>query len=214
MLFSRTTMSIQRAYDQWAATYDLDRNLTRDLDHTVTRETLSNMHFTSILEIGCGTGKNTSFLAHIGEHVHALDFSVGMLDQAKEKVDADHVTFTVADLTRPWPYVAGVADLIVCNLVLEHISELTFVFSEAVRCLTAGGHFFVCELHPFRQYQGARATFERDQATTEIQAFVHHLSDFTEAADKNGLVLEKIQEWLHDDDQGKPPRLVSFMFRK
>jgi len=70
-------MSIQKAYNDWSSAYDTDENLTRDLDQKVTREELADLHFNSILEIGCGTGKNTAFLAQIGAHVHALDFSEG-----------------------------------------------------------------------------------------------------------------------------------------
>lgn len=201
------------AYDRWSDTYDRDRNLTRDLDHEVTRSTLVSFRFSSVLEIGCGTGKNTALLATIAAKVHALDFSDGMLAQAKNKVSSDNVTFTVADLTRPWPCATRTTDLVVCNLVLEHIDDLSFVFAEAARVLVAGGRFFVCELHPFRQYQGAQARFQHDQATTEIQAFVHHLSDFTTAAEAKGLVLERFQEWWHEEDRDKPPRLASFMFR-
>jgi ubiquinone/menaquinone biosynthesis C-methylase UbiE len=96
-------MSIQAAYDDWAATYDLDRNLTRDLDQVVTRKTLAHRRCRSILEIGCGTGKNTPLLADIGEKVLALDFSQAMINRAKEKLPLDHVTFAVADLTCSWP---------------------------------------------------------------------------------------------------------------
>ena len=49
-------MSIKKAYNDWSASYDSDENLTRDLDQKVTREALANLHFKSILEIGCGTG--------------------------------------------------------------------------------------------------------------------------------------------------------------
>src|SRR5215216_6258456 len=76
-------MSIQDAYNEWSETYDIDRNLTRDLDQQVMREVLTDLRFHSILEIGCGTGKNTVFLAQIGAHVHALDFSQGMIEKAK-----------------------------------------------------------------------------------------------------------------------------------
>ena len=52
-------MNIQDAYNDWAITYDFDRNLTRDLDQTVTKGTLANRRYHTILEVGCGTGKNT-----------------------------------------------------------------------------------------------------------------------------------------------------------
>ncbi len=70
------------------------------------------------------------------------------------------------------------------------------------------------ELHPFRQYQGTQANFRNEHETVEIDAFVHHLSDFTEAARKNGLSLKSMKEWWHEEDLNKPPRLVSFLFEK
>ncbi len=207
-------MSIQNAYNDWSVTYDSDRNLTRDLDEKVTKKILANLHFNSIIEIGCGTGKNTSFLSQIGESVHAIDFSVGMINKAKANLQADNVTFEVADIAKQWCYKNNSADLIVCNLVLEHIENISFIFSEAFRVLKKSGQFFVCELHPFRQYQGTKANFQQDESTTEIPSFVHHVSDFIGAAETNGFTLKSFKEWWHEEDYNKPPRLVSFMFVK
>ena len=206
-------MEIDKAYTDWSTTYDSDRNLTRDLDQAVTQTTLANLRFKSILELGCGTGKNTALLAAIGTRVFALDFSPGMIEKAKAKLDAPNVTFQIADITRRWPCDDQSFDLVVCNLVLEHVQDLAFIFSEAFRVMIDAGRFFVCELHPFRQYQGTVARFERTE-TTAITAFVHHLSDFTNAATANGLALVNVNEWWHEEDKGKPPRLVSFVFEK
>src|SRR6266542_1985935 len=131
---SGAAMGVREAYNQWAPTYDSDRNLTRDLDELVTRSILADMQCASILELGCGTGKNTAFLAQLGAHVHALDFSDAMLAQAQAKLPHAHVTFTITDLMGPWPCADQSADLIVCNLVLEHIADLHFIFAEAFRC--------------------------------------------------------------------------------
>jgi ubiquinone/menaquinone biosynthesis C-methylase UbiE len=207
-------MSIQEAYTNWSLTYDSDRNLTRDLDERATRETLVDVRCESILEIGCGTGKNTAFLAQIGKKVHAIDFSEGMLSRARAKLQSNNVTFSVADLMKQWPIQNQSVDLIVCNLVLEHIKDLSFIFSEASRSLTRGGLFFICELHPFRQYRGTTANFQQDQDTIEIQAFVHHISDFLDVAKNNGFTLKSLREWWHEEDQDKLPRLVSFIFGK
>lgn len=207
-------MSIQSAYNDWSASYDTDENLTRDLDQQVTRETLANLNFKSILETGCGTGKNTAFLSQIGAKVHALDFSGGMIEKARKKVRAENVRFSIADLTQKWPCEDSAYDLIVCNLVLEHIEDLAFIFAEAFRVLEGRGSFLINELHPFRQYEGKKARFSNETGVTEIPAFVHHISDFVNAASRTKLTLVKLNEWWHERDQNKPPRIVSFLFEK
>ncbi|MDX2215583.1 MAG: class I SAM-dependent methyltransferase [Oculatellaceae cyanobacterium bins.114] len=211
-------MSVQDAYNHWSTTYDTDINLTRDLDQAVTRKTLSDSRFQSVIELGCGTGKNTLFLAEIAETVHAMDFSANMLQRAREKIEStletNNVVFSVADITQSWAYDDQSIDLIVCNLVLEHIEDLSFIFSEATRCLVKGGRFFVCELHPFRQYQGKKANFQKGQETVEISAFVHHISDFFNAGQQNGLQLNQLKEWWHTHDHNSLPRLISFVFEK
>jgi malonyl-CoA O-methyltransferase len=207
-------MKIQDAYTDWSATYDSDRNLTRDLDQRVAREQLAHLRCQAILELGCGTGKNTPLLASIGECVHALDFSPGMIDKARAKVTTSNVSFELADITQRWPVKDRAYDLVVCNLVLEHIEDLNFIFAEASRVLAGGGLFFVCELHPFRQYQGTQARFQRECDTKHIAAFMHHMTDFTNASRANELSLVTLNEWWHEEDEGKPPRLVSFLFKK
>ncbi|PYS28719.1 MAG: SAM-dependent methyltransferase [Acidobacteria bacterium] len=207
-------MSIRQAYSDWAATYDLDRNLTRDLDQAVTRNTLANLHCKSVLELGCGTGKNTALLAEIDEWICAIDFSPSMIGRAKDKLRLDNVSFAVADITEPWPCESESYDLIVCNLVLEHVRDLSFIFAEAFRVLIAQGRFFLCELHPTRQYEGKHANFQRNGKMTAIEAFVHNLTDFTDAANDCGFSPLSMKEWWHEEDRNKPPRLVSFMFEK
>jgi len=207
-------MKIQSAYDSWSSTYDQDRNLTRDLDQAMTKKAFAGQRFDNVLELGCGTGKNTALLAEISNRVRALDFSEGMIAQARQKLVATHIEFTASDLTMAWPVKDGHHDLVVCNLVLEHIEDLSHIFKEAFRSLHEGGYFYISELHPFRQYQGGRANFQRDGQTTEVPAFIHHVSEFLQAAAANRLALESFNEYWHPEDQGKPPRLAVFMFKK
>lgn len=202
--------TIRDAYSTWATTYDHDRNRTRDLDAQVTRDLLAGRRG-AVLELGCGTGKNTVFLAEIADSVRALDFSEGMLARARQKVTAPNVTFRPADLTQPWPVADAAIDLIVGNLVLEHLEDLAFVFREAARVLRPGGQFFLSELHPFRQYQGTQANFQQGEITTEIPAFTHHVSEFTGAAKSSGFTIEDLHEWWHAEDAGKPPRLLTLL---
>ncbi len=209
-------MTIQQAYTRWSGSYDADRNLTRDLDQVVTRRMLGAQRCAAALELGCGTGKNTTLLATVAQQVLALDFSEGMLAQARRKLRQVQVQFVLADLLQPLPCAGQCVDLVTCNLVLEHIEDLTPLFAEAHRVLRAGGVFFVSELHPFRQYQGKKAVFQYQQQQIEIPAYVHHLSAFFDAGTAAGFTLNHLGEWWHEADQNQdaPPRLVTFRFMR
>ena len=152
-------VNTQTAYSYWAGSYDTDRNYTRDLDAEVTLDRLGRLRPRSVLELGCGTGKNTQLLARIGQAVQALDFSAEMLAVAKAKVTAENVQFTQTDLTRRWPAADESVDLIACNLVLEHIEDLRHIFAEAQRTLATNGRFFICELHPYLAVRGQEGDF-------------------------------------------------------
>jgi ubiquinone/menaquinone biosynthesis C-methylase UbiE len=180
---------------------------------STSRSHLKSFH-RSILELGCGTGKNTRWLSEIGARVEAIDFSPAMIERAQARHSFDNVKFTLADLTQPWPIVDQTIDLISCNLVLEHIQDLSFIFAEAARVLIDGGQFFISELHAFRQYEGVAARFELNDRRIEIPAFVHHISDFLNAAAEAKLSLIAMNEWWHPEDANRSPRLISFMFRK
>ena len=70
----------------------------------------------------------TALLAGIARIVQAVDFSEAILAKAKEKSAFDNVTFTVAVFTQPWPCEDESANLVTCNLVLEHIAPLQIHF--------------------------------------------------------------------------------------
>lgn len=207
-------MTISSAYTNWSETYDTDRNHTRDLDQAVTAELFTGKHYRTILELGSGTGKNTALFTTIADRVLGLDFSEGMLRQARTKVGSANIGFAIADFMQPLPCAAKTFDLVVTNLVLEHIADLTPVFTEAYRVLANGGQFFISELHPVKQYLGGKATFYRDQQPTEITAFIHHISDFVTAGLTAGFTLIALREHWHDSDPITSPRLVSFLFQK
>jgi len=207
-------MSIQKAYDHWSEIYDTNQNKTRDLDQQVTIETLIKLTFENVLELGCGTGKNTEWLVQKATQVVAVDFSEGMLTIAKAKINENNVDFLQADITKNWNFSIEIFDLITCSLILEHIENLDFIFAQAFQKLESGGKFFICELHPFKQYLGTKARFEAENGMIELEVFIHHITDFTENAFKNGFKILDLKEWFDEPDNIGIPRLVSFVFEK
>jgi malonyl-CoA O-methyltransferase len=207
-------LSPTSAYKKWAATYDSTSNLTRDLDALVTKRVLGKLKFDSVIEFGCGTGKNTRLFAKIGKKVVALDTSPAMIGEAKKKLRSRNVTFAIADISKAWPVADRSTDLVSCNLILEHVRDLNRVFSEASRSLRKRGRFFVCELHPYRQMDGKKATFSVDGKKVTIRAFQHHVSEFLTAARDAGFELSELKEWWHKKDKHEPPHLLSVIFVK
>lgn len=205
-------MQTQDAYNNWANTYDHVPNKTRDLEAIAIRAVLSNMHFDKALEIGCGTGKNTVWLAAHCNQLTAIDFSTEMMQLAQQKIKSPNVVFKQADITKPWQLQQ--VNLITCSLVLEHIENLVHVFKQAATVLEKGGLFYICELHPYKQLQGSRAKFEKDGSTLHLEYFIHHISDFVTAAKQYGFFCKDLQEWFDNSDRNEIPRLVSYLFEK
>lgn len=206
-------MSIEKAYNNWAAQYDTNENKTRDLDRRATIEILSKYHFENVIELGCGTGKNTEWLVQKATNIICIDFSKEMLAKAKEKIGSDKVKFQIADITRDWEIENNFADLVICNLILEHIQDLDFIFKQAFQKLKSKGIFFISELHPFKQYTGSKAKYETENGIEELEVYIHHISEFASSAKNNGFKIIDLHEWF-DEDQKEMPRLISFVFGK
>ena len=207
-------MTIEKAYNIWADQYDTNKNKTRDLDQKSTVQTLKKYSFESVIELGCGTGKNTMYLLTKAEKVLALDFSQEMLNIAKAKIIDPRVNFQEADVLKKWKASDSFADLITSSLILEHIEDLDFIFNQAFLKLKPNGLFFISELHPFKQYLGTKARYEDEEGVQELQTFTHHISEFLDSAKKNKFKLLEIKEWFDDETKNEVPRLISFVFQK
>ena len=205
-------MNNQQAYDAWSANYDTVENKTRDLEAKSLRETFSISEPLDILEIGCGTGKNTEWLLTKAAHLIGADFSAEMLAKAKEKIAAENVEFKQLDLREEWDFNPNSFDLITCSLTLEHIENLDFVFEQARKVLRPDGRFYIGELHPFKQYQGSKARFEIGGKAFELECFVHHVSEFFAAAKKNNFEVIDLQEWFDEENETTIPRLLTMIY--
>lgn len=185
------------AYDTWSQVYDADGNPTRDLDAVMLRRLDFDLRDRDVLEIGCGTGKNTDWLAEHARSVVAMDFSAGMLAQAQRRIAAPHVRFVRHDVREPWPLADASIDWVIGNLMLEHVETLDGVFAEAARVLRDGGECYFCELHPYRQLLGRQARFTHPETgeTVRVAAFLHDASDYVNAAIRAGLRIVATYEW-------------------
>jgi ubiquinone/menaquinone biosynthesis C-methylase UbiE len=207
-------MSTQQMYDRWSSTYDQVENPTRDLEKHACEKVLGALTFDLVIELGSGTGKNTEWLASRAKYVTCVDLSSEMQSVARAKVDRDNVHFVQGDIRGDWSFLDNAADLITCSLILEHIENLDSVFQEAFSHLNRGGHFYVCELHPCKQYAGSKARYEADGELHVLDCYQHHITEYTDSAAKAGFTIERMNEWFDGNDRSNIPRLISFLFKR
>ncbi len=209
--------AVAAAYDEWAETYDTDPNRTRELAGQVLRKLNLPVAGRDVVEIGCGTGRNSEWLITQAASITAVDFSEKMLQRARVRVNDPRVHFIQHDVHNAWPIADGSTDIVIAMLVLEHVELLDTVFAEAARVLRRGAELFICELHPMRQLLGGQAQFSNTRTGERelVPAFIHNISDFVNGGLATGLELTRLDEWRDPDaEPNSIPRLLSLQFRK
>lgn len=209
---------IPALYDRWSESYDTDTNRTRDLAGAVLRNELDGLVDVDVVELGCGTGRNTAWLLERARSLTALDFSSGMLEKARTRMAGSGVRFVQHDIRTPLPLEDASADLVVITLVLEHVAHPGSVFLECFRVLRTGGAVFVCELHPYRQWSGSVAQFTEPVTgeCTKVPAYEHSVSELVNDGLAAGLRPVRLGEWRDPADEaaGRAPRLLSVLYRR
>jgi malonyl-CoA O-methyltransferase len=128
--------------------------------------------------------------------VTAVDFSEGMLAEARRKPGAEQIRILCHDLHSPLSLRDGEFDLVVSGLVLEHLRVLDGFFNEIKRVLKPDGRAVVSAMHPAMFLRGSQARFT-DPSTGEVVqpgSIAHSMSDVMMAAIRAELQLTNIEE--------------------
>jgi ubiquinone/menaquinone biosynthesis C-methylase UbiE len=94
-----------------------------------------------IVEVGCGTGQMSLYLARADRELVALDLSREALKlgaDAARRYGIDRISFVEADLTH-LPLRPGAFDLIYCSGVLHHTPDPRAAFAHVARAVKPGG---------------------------------------------------------------------------
>jgi malonyl-CoA O-methyltransferase len=166
----------------------------------VFRAAVGDVRGLSVVDLGCGTGRHAIWLAAGDALVTAVDFSEGMLAEARAKPGADRVRFLTHDLHQPLPLPGSAFDLMVSGLVLEHLQDLDGFFREAHRVVRPRGRAIVSAMHPAMLLRGSQARFTDPDSGEVIQpgSLPHQLGDFVMAAVRAGFKLDGVDEYAPD----------------
>lgn len=149
---SAWTDRVRTVYDRTARGYDLALSLFPAVGFRAgvyRRHAIEALHLRpggTVLDLGCGTGRNLPILADaVGEggRVVGLDVSSGALDRARRRTrDLPQVTFVEADaLTADF----GAPDCVLATFSLSMMPDPEAVIARASGALAPGGRFSVLD---------------------------------------------------------------------
>jgi ubiquinone/menaquinone biosynthesis C-methylase UbiE len=120
-----------------------------------------------VLEAGCGTGHWLDGLSRPAQRVVGLDFSAGMLAQARQQ---NNTLDLIQGRAEELPFPAGLFDLVFCVNAIHHFQRQNDFIGQARRVLRPGGALAVLGMDPHNHrkdwyvYEYFDGTFETDLA--------------------------------------------------
>jgi SAM-dependent methyltransferase len=184
-------------FDQHAPTWD-----HRGPDPVATVRRLGELHGClglapgmDVLEVGCGTGQITGWLADRVRpgRVVAVDFSPAMLARARERgVDADFLQLDICgETTLPWRF-----DVALCFHSFPHFRDPSAALRQILRQLKPGGQLWVLHLvgsaplNAFHRQVGGPVAHDRLPPAAEWPGLLEPLGlEISKAVDREDLFL-------------------------
>lgn len=194
----------RQGYDRWSAIYDHEDNPLIALEADQVPILLGDVAGLRVLDVGCGTARHSLAMAAAGATVTAVDFSDGMMAQARTKEGAEGVQFVRHDITTPLPFKSDLFDRVTCFLVLDHIPEPLPLFCEMARvCRRRHDHGFVLVsvMHPAVMLREIQAQFTDPDTGHRVRprSAPNQISDYVMAATGAGMVVDHMGEHFVDD---------------
>ncbi|KAJ5956893.1 hypothetical protein N7501_011172 [Penicillium viridicatum] len=226
------------AYDKWAEVYDTDGNFLQRLDAIEMRtllpqfidrvskrfqlsppktesETETKEIRPSLVDLGCGTGRNTiQLLSTLNTANQATSFSVigldasrGMLDVARtatreyvsKSATQTDVELRILDLLQPEPLktqlpsslCAPGAVGVISTLVLEHIPLERF-FAAAAGMMRSGAYLLVTNMHDEMGMRSQAGFTDERGVKVRPTSYCHAIPDVLDAAVQAGFEVEEV----------------------
>lgn len=181
-------------YDEWCST-DIG-SFVDELEKQLIYKLAAPQEGEKALDLGCGTGIYSVWLAKMGLDVTGVDISKEMLSKAKEKVAEEklNIEFVLADI-HGLPFEDHTFDLVVSNITLEFVDDPQKVVSEVLRVLKPGGRF-VCGFIGKESVWGKKYKKQGEEKENSVFA---HATFFTPMAVKklSEISPEKIEYGLY-----------------
>ena len=159
-----------------------------------------------VLDIGCGGGYLTNYLAQKGHLVSGIDLSEQSLAIAKSEDRTDSVDYKRASAYE-LPYSEGIFDVVCAMDLLEHVEKPAQVVAEASRVLKKGGLFFFHTfnrnfLSYFMVIKGVEWCFSNTPSNMHVYPLFIKPDELTDYCENHLLKVQEIKGVRPDFAQG------------
>lgn len=151
--------------EQYASSSNLDTRISIHDKYSTNKQGFGNWIFSNyqipegarVLELGCGTASMWKGHEDIIGKCSSLilsDFSEAMVDTARGNLgEHDNVIYSVMDI-QDIPYPDDSFDIVIANMMLYHVPDISRGLSEVSRVLAPGGKFYCATfgLHGIMEY--------------------------------------------------------------
>jgi len=143
----RTWNACGEAFDRFTSAAD---SFSDNVERPAIARLIGDVSGSRVLELGCGSGPYSVWLAERGAHLVGLDLSQTMILLAQERASRLPVQpdFRVADIRDPLPFGDAEFDLVFSATTLHYVESLDTTMMEAARVLKPRGRFIASVLHP------------------------------------------------------------------
>jgi SAM-dependent methyltransferase len=187
-------------YARWSMSYEDPGNPVVVAEERGMRPLLDELDG-RILDVACGTGRHTTYVADKGGDVVGVDQSPEMLARAVAKHDM--LELCQAVLTE-LPFADGAFDGVLCALVLAHFLDLGQPMTELARVVRPGGTLLISDIHPLAVALGGHAAYsdsDSDDRLGVIRNYLHQHSDYLRVFRALGLEVEACLEPVWTDGE-------------
>ena len=163
-----TSITDDRGYNQvWADSKSTRVRAERRCDYMISRMQVDTSK--SVMEIGCGTGKNSFLLAQkTGMKILGTDICVPFIEEAKKNFSLTNLNFDIIDFNKADQFKGLKFDYIIGNGILHHLyHHLDDAFINMRYLLADNGKIIFLEPNIYNPYCALIFNFARKQAKLE-----------------------------------------------
>jgi 2-polyprenyl-3-methyl-5-hydroxy-6-metoxy-1,4-benzoquinol methylase len=195
-------------YDAMAEAYavdNLDSPFNAYYERPATKTLLGEVSAKRVLEVGCGAGPLTEWLADQGATVTAIDVRTEMVRLARARMK-DRARILVADLALPLIFAEdATCDLVVASLVLHYLRDWVPILIEFRRVLAPDGAVVFSTHHPtmdarlhspddYFAVRQVTEVWQKGSGEFEVAFWRRPLTEIAKAILHTGFVIERLEE--------------------